>query len=473
MLKQLDKLILRAFFGPFLITFSVLVFIFLTQFLMKYFEELIGKDLGIEVYAELIFYFAMNMVPQAMPLSVLLASLMTYGTLGEHRELTAIKSAGISLNRIIKPIMVLALGLSAFNWFFYDRVVPKANLQAFSLLYDIRTKKLALDIKPGVFYYGLPGYAVKLGSKEKDGKTVKNVMIYDHSAGNGNNGVILADSGLMYTMMDDRYLVLELFKGASYNEVVQSAGPSSEFVQNRFGHSKMVFNLNSFDLNRTDIGLFSSNRLMRNTRQLMVDVDSLKREGVMAQKAFALNYASYYPFMFRKYYGQLPDSLVQARQKMLAAMPSEKKKEIATLALNQARNVKTFTLGYADRVSAMQRDARTYEIEIWRKVTQSFAVFVLFLIGAPLGSIIKKGGLGMPVIISIIFFIIFYVISITGEKWAKEGVAAIQPGMWAANFVLLLFGLYFLYLARTDSSILETDFYTSLFKKFRKQKAVS
>ena len=214
MFKKLDKLIFSAFVGPFIATFSVLVFIFLIQFILKYIDELLGKDLGIGVYSELFFYFALFMFPQAMPLAVLLASLITYGSLGEHNELAAIKSVGISLTRILRPVLVLVVCLSVSLFWFNDKILPEASLRAFSLLYDIRTKKVALDIKPKQFYYGLPGFTVKVEDKGKVNKEIlKGIMIYDHSDGRGNTKITLADSGLMHTMYNDKYLVLELYHG--------------------------------------------------------------------------------------------------------------------------------------------------------------------------------------------------------------------------------------------------------------------
>ena len=471
MLKKLDKLIIKAFVGPFFVTLSVVVFIFLTQFIMNNFEELIGKNLGPEVYLELIFYFSMNMVPQSMPISVLLASIMTYGNLGEHRELTAIKSAGISLTRIIRPVMVLSIILACGNWVFYDRVVPKVNLKAFSLLYDIKTKKMALDIKPGVFYYGLPGYTVKVGDRAPDGVDIKQVMIYDHSNGMGNTTVILADSGKMYTMMNERYLVLELFNGGNYSDVHQQSAGNTEFIQNRFDKSKMVFSLSSFDMNRTNVELFASNKLMRNSRQLISDVDSLERERLASLRGFGFNVHTYYTHQFKpNTYGMTVTPNFYAKERALDTLPIERKREVASLALNQARNMRTFATGYMERQKTLKRDQRLFYIELVRKLTQSVAVFVLFLIGAPIGAIIKKGGLGLPVIVSIVFFIIFYIITMTGEKWAKEAIVEVQVGMWAANFVLLVFGLYFLYLARTDSNLFEGNFVQPLIALFNRKK---
>jgi lipopolysaccharide export system permease protein len=486
-MKKLDKLIIRSFLGPFILTFLVVVFILLTHFLLKYIDDFVGKDLGFAVFSELIFYFSINMVPVALPLAILLSSLMTFGNLGEHRELTAIKSSGISLLRVLLPIFVMVSLLTVVAFFFNNYIVPRANIKAWSLLYDIRQKKPALDFKEGTFYKGLPNYSIKVNEKLPDGKTIKSIMIYDHTAGRGNTDVILADSGKMYTINNDRYLVLELFKGQHYSEFVGDRGvPDDEFVRNRFEQSKLVFNLSSFDLNRTREELFASNKIMRNIPELRNDLDSIARNKKMVIQSIEGNVKAYYTYQFRQELLKTTnntakiDTTAKADTTAKKSKPtlawadslntswnSEKKKEILSHAANQARSIRSFTKSYEERVAALNRENNMYTVEIYKKYTQSLACLIMFLIGAPLGSIIKKGGLGMPIIISIIFFIIFYVFSMMGEKWAKEGVVEIPYGMWAANFILIWVGLFFLRKAHTDSALLESDYYFSLLRKVK------
>ncbi|WP_262922247.1 LptF/LptG family permease [Hymenobacter sp. 5414T-23] len=199
-MKKLDKLILKAFVGPFMLTFAVVQFIFLMQFMMKYMDDLVGKDLGLGVILQLLFFFSVLIVPISLPLAVLLSSLMTFGTLGEHHELTAIKTSGISLTRILQPVLVASLLLAGGAFWFNNTIVPMANLEAYSLLWDVRQQKLALDIREGVFYNGIPGYTIKVNQKlGKNGDLLKGVMIYDHTQSSGSMRVILADSGKMFT----------------------------------------------------------------------------------------------------------------------------------------------------------------------------------------------------------------------------------------------------------------------------------
>ena len=458
-MKKLDKLILKAFFGPFLITFAVVVFILLTQYMLKYFEDFVGKDLGILVFVELLFYFSLNMVPVALPLSILLSSLITFGSLGENNELTAIKTSGITLARVLFPVFIVVLMLTGAVYYFNDKIVPRANLRAYSLLYDIRQKKPALDIKPGVFYNGLPGYSVKANGKEKDGKTLKQLMIYDHTASRGNISLILADSGLMYTMMGDRYLVLDLYKGHNYTELVENEYHGKEFVRNDFASSKIVFSLASFDLNRTQVELFSQNKMMRTVAELATDIDSMKRDLTQLEKTLPVNLTSYYYYLGKR--TELVEKPVPFRDSSYSVPMAE----VTTLALNQARNIKSFASGYADRTKADKRETNIWTVERLRKFTQTMACLALFLIGAPLGAIIRKGGLGIPVLISISFFIVYYVLSITGEKWAKEGVSNIYYSMWYANAVLFAIGLFFVNQARRDVALFEFQVYKRLFKR--------
>ena len=460
-MKKLDKLILKSFLGPFVLTFAVVEFILLTQYMLKYLDDLVGKDLGAPLIIQLLGYFSLNMVPVALPLAVLLSSLMTFGNLGEHHELTAIKTSGISLLRILRPVFFVAVLLSVGAFFFNENIVPKANLKAYSLLWDIRQKKPSLDIREKIFYNGIPGYSIKVDKKFDDGSTLKGVMIYDHSQANGNRNVILADSGRMYTKFNDQFLALDLYNGQMFADEAQgtmssSNGSGAGFFRQRFNSQKILFNLSSFDLDRTREELFKGSKMMLNTKELKQVTDSLRTKLRKEKKAMSYQIGPYYTYL-------RIDSLRRA-----TPVPAVKvsKREILPVtrdlyahAANKARNIRSFTTTSTDSHKVTYREANNYEIEIFKKYTQSAACLIMFLIGAPLGAIIKKGGLGMPVIISIIFFIIYYVLTILGEKWGREGLVVVPAGMWAANMILLPIGLFFLYQARNDSNLLEVDFW--------------
>ena len=464
-MKKLDKLILKSFIGPFLLTFAVVEFILLTQYMLKYLDDLVGKDLGVEVIIQLLGYFSINMVPVAMPLAVLISSLMTFGNLGEHHELTAIKTSGISLPRILRPVFLVAAMLSMGAFFFNEKIVPKANLKAYSLLWDIRQKKPSLDIKEKAFYNGIPGYSIKVEEKDEEGSNLKGIMIYDHTKGQGNTNVILADSGKMSMKYNEQFLALDLYNGQIFAEEnsnnFNSNAATAGFVRQRFKTNNLLFNLASFNLDRTREELFKGSKMMLNIKELKAFTDSLRRQITNEKKISNQLISSYY-----SYYRA--DSVRRATP-LKAEQVSKREfppitREIYAMAANKARNIRSFTTNNAEKFKGTYREANNYEIEIYKKYTQSFACLMMFLIGAPLGAIIRKGGLGMPVIISIFFFIIYYVLTILGEKYGREGIMMVPVGMWAANAILLPIGLFFLYQARNDSNLLDFNF-KGLFKK--------
>ena len=457
-MKKLDKLILKAFAGPFLLTLAVVEFILLTQYMLKYLDDLVGKDLGTEVLVQLLFYFAVLLLPIALPLAVLLSSLMTFGTLGEHHELTAIKTSGISLTRILRPVMLTSLALSAFAFWFNNTIVPTANLKAFSLLWDVRQQKLALDIRPGVFYSGIPGYTIKVNDKlGEDGEVLMGVMIYDHTQGSGNMRVILADSGRMFTRFGGQYLGLELFRGQSYFEQPDARSRSgATFIRQAFNRNMITFSLKSFDLDRTQEKLFSENKMMKNIPQLESFVDSLQGRLRTERRQVPRQVAPYYTYLRFDTTGQRQNRRLEGLQVAESRLPAMTV-SVLEQATNRARNVRAFAGSTGERLANLAKESGNYRIEIYRKYVQSVAVLLMFLIGAPLGAIIKKGGLGVPILVSILFFIVYYILSIMGEKYGREGVMPVAFGMWMSTLALLPFGLFFLYQARNDSGLLDWD----------------
>jgi lipopolysaccharide export system permease protein len=522
-MKKIDRLILQAFVGPFILTLAVVVFILLIQQIMQYIDELLGKGLGYDVFAELLFYFSVHLVPLALPLAILLSSLITFGNLGEHFELTAMKSSGISLIRVLMPIFLFAIFIAFFSFWFNDQVVPQANLKAYSLLWDIRQKSPSLSLKEGAFYNGLPGYSIKVSKKFPDGKSIKDVMIYDHTDARGNRVLILSDSGRMYTIMNERYLVLELFKGKSYHDQVAGTNPSDysneKFIYNTFSKSQIVFSLASFDMKQTDESLFKGHRVMHTFWELFKDIDSLKKQTEKNQQYGSESFKSNFQYQFKKIMVNQPinkiakveepskkiDSVANsstvpnsikvkfnkppvkneikekiAWKSMLKKVEQPKQdtvkvqrtriqpseEQIYTYALTQVRNVESTIKSRKDQKEAMLKEFNQFRIEWYKKITLAFACITMFLIGAPLGAIIKKGGLGVPVLVAIIFFIAFYVIMITGEKWVKENFLVAPFGMWLPNMIMLSFGFFFLRQARNDSRLFEADFYYVLRDRF-------
>ena len=521
-MKKIDKLILTSFLGPFILTFMVVVFILLTQHMLKYFDDIIGKDLGWGVLGTLLFYFAIFMTPVAMPLAVLLSSLITFGNLGEHFELTAVKSLGISLVRSLVPIFGFVLILTGIAFWANNNLVPKAALEAYSLLYDIKQKKPALDLREGSFYSAIPDINIKVNDKLPDGKTLRGVIIYDHRGKAGNKVVIVADSGKMYTILNDQYLKLELFKGYRYTEgssaedgISSRQSVSENLTKTKFSKMQVVFDLSSFGLARTDKKWFQGNRIMRNMAELDLDMDSVQGE-INTQKIYIYKTKdAFFTYHFRRDTVKLPsdllafqkknDSLAKAHGKagqaaitavggkpvnlpggpaafnfnihpVLDARTKTLSDSIFNLpaknsevmvGLNSARMMKSQLLNSTTIMD--DHDFRFKEFQIqWHKIlANSMACIVMFLIGAPLGSIIKKGGLGVPVLVSIFFFIVFYLLSMVGEKWAKQGTVSVPVGIWSANVILFIVGMIFLRQARADARLFDADFYNVALDKVK------
>lgn len=539
-MKKIDKLILSSFLGPFLLTFLVVVFILLTQHMIKYFDDIVGKDLGWDVLGTLLFYFAVFMTPIAIPLAVLLSSLITFGNLGEHFELTAIKASGISLLRALLPIFLFVIMLTVLAFYSNNNFVPTAALEAYSLLYDIKQKKPSLDLKQGAFYNGIPDYSIKVEKKYPDGQTIKDIIIYDHSNKIGNKEVTIADSGRMYTFMNDRYLKLELFNGNTYVEgseevKTKPTQPKQEFTKSSFQRSQIVLDLSSFQLKSTDKDLFASDRNMRNLSQLEADIDS------MEQVLLENHYSSYsladigFTYFLRENPLRVPDDMQQIAEKSgiksqiiekqeIERIPEIKNKDAERtsefeklgqsgvagrpmikgksdvkndfdmavpkssglekiiqsirsdepqlrdykIALSNARQIKSRLEGNKTRIERAVYVKDIYEIQ-WNKIiSNSLACISMFLIGAPLGAIIKRGGLGVPVLVSILFFIIFYVINMTGEKYAKQDMIDPWLAIWAANLILLPVGIFFLRQARVDARLFDSDFYNVMMDKLNR-----
>lgn len=552
-MKKIDKLVIGSFLGPFLITFLVVVFILLNIQMIKYFDDIIGKGLDWSVLAQLFFYFGVITTPTALPLAVLLSSLITYGNLGEHFELTAIKAAGISLLRTIQPIFIFIIFLTVIAFFANNNMVPKAALEAYSLLYDIKQKKPALDLREGTFYNGIPDISIKVSEKFPDGETIKDVIIYDHRKNDGNKEVIKADSGRMYTILNERYLKLELFDGYNYSEGAtnesevigkRKKGRKETLSRSKFEKSQVVFDLSSFQLERTEKKWFQSNRIMRNLAELDVDLDSINNEILNQRLAYFLNRPALFSYYEEtdslvlpveiKRFKERRDSLSRAKYvaekvKQDSVTPPAELKTVTDVTKSRAKNLISATRDRPlpkvpaaskpkkivkeqpesvvkdsidweeqmaanqraiDSVFAMQADESmlssaanivrsaksqmnnnnvtvdNYDKEYiifriqWHKIiASSMACIAMFLIGAPLGAIIKKGGLGVPFLVSVLFFIVYYVLSIQGEKFAKQEAISVVWGIWLPDIILLFIGLIFLRQARVDARLFDMDSY--------------
>lgn len=462
-MKKLYKLVFVSFLAPFAATFFVVLFVLLMQFLWKYIDDLVGKGLEWYVIGELLFYASATLVPLALPLAILVSSIMTLGNLAEHYELVAAKSAGIPLQKILRPLLGAALAISILAFYFSNYMLPYTNLKMGSLLYDVRQQKPALYIREGIFYNGIDGYSIKIGKKDSDNQTLHNVMIYDHTAQKGNTKVVVAEKGKMAMSDDEKYLIVTLFNGNSYEE--QKQGRPNErnknpLLRNQFKTYKISFDLSTFKLNRTNEDLFKDNYQMLNLDQLESALDSFEVQLAGRKNEMQKTVSSYY-MTFRDSLLKPPAS-IETNFNRLDTLTSD---PVYESALGQARNVKAYLTSTADEMDAREKLQARFAIEWHRKYTLSIACFILFLIGAPLGAIIRKGGIGMPVVVSVMFFLVFHVMSIMGEKFAREGVIEPRVGMWIAPAVLLPIGLFLLYKATRDSALFDIELYSRFFKK--------
>lgn len=471
--KKVYKLIINSFIGPFVLTFFIALFILLMQFLFKYIDDLVGKGLEWYVVMELMVYASSTLVPMALPLAILLSSIMTFGNLGEHYELVALKSSGISLRKIMMPLIYSVVLISIGAFFFSNVVMPLANLKMGALMWDVRNQKPSLAIKEGVFYNGIEGYSIRVGKKEKDGQTLRKIMIYNHSANNGNLNVLLADSGKMLKSDNDRFLVLQLFNGVNYEETGSGVYPNDrkQFLRIHFREHEVKFDLSTFQMNRTDENLFKDHFTMLNIRQLKFYEDSLQTNLLRDRLSFRQN-LTMYTLMNKDF--EVDSGIwvepVHLKASMLDNFPEEMRPSVLGRAFGTIRNLKSYAENTANDQDKLAEKIRRHEIEYHRKFTLSFACLVLFFIGAPLGAIIRKGGLGMPVVISIFFFIFFHILSITGEKFARQGVVPVWQGMWMASAILLPIAVFLTRKASTDSVLFDIDTYLNFFKRFTSKK---
>ncbi len=478
-MKKLHKLVLQSYIGPFFVTFFIALFILLMQFLWKYIDDLVGKGLEWYIIGELLFYASATFVPLALPLAVLLSSIMTMGKMGEHYELVAFKSAGISLRRILWPMVMISFVLVLAAFFFSNNVLPVANLKSLSLLYDVRQHRPAFNITEGIYYHGIDNFVIRVDEKTNGGNTLKGIKIYDHSEGKGNTNLTLAEWGTMAVTSDKRYLLFTLYNGTNYQET-GDANPLDRdrpFQRTHFEKQVRKFDLSMFDLERTDQDLFKSNFRMLNLSQLIYFEDSLSTLLNNRKEDYINRYRRRFhniPLADSLHINQIPGDSIRRADISVIREKAISERMLVNNAMELVRNNREITMESQREFRDRKRVLARYQIEFHRKFTLSFACVVLFLIGAPLGAIIRKGGFGLPLVISVLLFVVFHVISIMGEKFVREGVLEAHQGMWISSVVLLPVGILLTIKATTDSSLLDTDSYMlkveKLFVFIRKSK---
>lgn len=465
MFKKLDKLIIKAFVGPFIATFFITLLVLVMQFFWLYIDDFVGKGLGTGIILEFIGYKSTDLVPLALPLAVLLSSLMTFGNLGESYELVAIKSAGISLLRFMRPLFVMSLLISGIAFLFSNYVIPVANLKSRTLLSDIVYAKPSFDIKEGVFYDRINGFAIKIGKKETNDSVIRDVIIYEQASSLQDNFIIAKD-GIMKVSNDKRFLEFNLKDGWRYQERGNISTPNTEFIRIGFKEYKKQFDLSIFQFQRTADSVNKNNHRMLSMRQLGKAIDSLRKQNKDFQKQAHQSFAPALPFLAYLDSSIKKKDMIKIKNfnTLISDSLREQLKQNVWGKVESLRSTNDFLLA---QNKDQQKILRQHQIEWHRKISLSLACVVLFLIGAPLGSIIRKGGLGSPLVFSIVFFMIFYFLSNTGEKMSKEGSVNPAFGMWISTIVLVPIGLFLTNKALKDSQLFNRELYSRYWQKIR------
>ena len=479
-IKRMDTFILQSFLPLFMMTFCICLFIVLMQFLWRYIDDLVGKGLGVDVIGELFFYAALTMVPMALPLAILLASLMIFGNLGESFELTAMKAAGISLIRTMTPLIILMMFIATGAFFFQNNVLPIAQTKMWTLLYSARQKSPELEIPEGVFYDQIPGYNLFVQEKNRDTGVLYDMMIYDVSRGFENSSIILADSGKMTITPDKTHLFLRLWQGESFENLKDAATGMKNVPYRResFDTKEIMLKFDA-NFNRMDEQGMRNQYVGKNMAELQATIDSVGERvdslgGVYAKDLREKPVLNISPYKI-KYVDGNPVKELRRPVAITTTLDIDSvfrgpSSGFALNYLNQAltkvqrqRQEYEFTaLSMADDMKTIRRHA----IELQKKFTLSFACIIFFFIGAPLGAIIRKGGLGTPLVISVLLFIFYYIIDNMGYKFARDGKLPVWQGMWLSAAVLLPLGIFFTYKAVNDSVVFNKDAYVNFFRRF-------
>ncbi|MCL2414588.1 MAG: LptF/LptG family permease [Bacteroidales bacterium] len=461
-MKKIHKLIVKAFIGPLIVTFFISMLVLLMQFLWKYIDDLMGKGLELHLILQFLWYTSLTLVPLALPITVLLASLMTLGNLGEHYELVAAKSSGISLQKLMRPLFVFVFGIAVVAFVFSNNVFPYAFQRYRTLLHDIQMTKPALNIVEGEYYSLIDGFVIRFDRKERDGQTIHGVKIFDHTEGTGNTRLTMARSGIMRTTSDEQWLQFTLFDGHSYSEDVREWQNRHRrpFTRVQFEEQVIRFDLSSFEMNRSEESLFQNDRRGMRLGQLEKAIDSLRE--LYAVRVDEIQRLVSQHHFFQTFYD---DSLVVEPKRLLNLSQESLLESILELAFGQASSVLLDIQHHVRELQNREAHINNHEIEWHRKFALPFACILLFLIGAPLGAIVRRGGLGMPIVMGVIIFIAYFAISIIGEQSVGTTALPAWRGMWISTFIFLPIGIFLLMKATMDSAFLDEDVWRRKFLK--------
>lgn len=474
-MKRIDVLILKMYSRLFVVTFILSLFLFLMQFLWKYIDELVGKGIPTLALFKLIFLSLADLVPMALPMTVMVAGLMTFGNLSESFELVAMKANGVSLIRILRPVFIFMSVLVVTNFLFLNYVIPKANLEFKAMLMELRSKKPAFNIDKGEFYQQIDGVAIRVGEKETDDETVHDVLIYEYKDDNSKRlNVIHAKHGKMVLSDDKRALNFTLFDGVRYEEMTSAENyrRTRPFNKMYFEKQRMMVDLSSLDFSFADRNHIAKDYRLLNVSQLSAEIDTF---GIRMNKHYLNNerylsrlihYLSLFPSTKKSNPKNIKGFVSLSKSDVYDHFDSSKHRSMRNLALSTAKGIKGTLDGYASSQEYEYKDVALYKSELHKKYSYSLLLMILFFISAPLGAIIKKGGIGLPLVISVLLFVLFYALNLTGEKMGKGLVFPVYIAMWMSSFILATLATFITSKALSDRSLWERK------KRRKKQKQV-
>lgn len=512
LIKKLNLFMLKTFLPLFAMTFFIVLFIVLMQFLWKYIDDLVGKGLSMDVLGELFFYAAVSMVPMALPLAILLASLMTFGNLGERFELTAMKASGISLIKVMRPLIVLIAFVAVGAFFFQNDVLPKAQVKMWTLLFSMRQKSPELEIPEGVFYDQIPGYNLFVREKDRNTGMLRDVMIYDVSKGTSSSTILLADSAQLAMTKGNKYLYLHLMYGEEFENLrEQQMGDQNVPFRRESFYDKQILIPFDANFNRLDEEGMRKQYVGKNITELRHTIDSINHRVDSIGRIFTADlsravykmpgnqtYSAATYYAGNSYEHSTTEAIIDSTgavardvaiapphrasnnnslahtgykatplniDSMLTTLPEASRSRVFNSAQSiNIRNKGDIEFRAAD-IAAEKKSMRRHEIELLKKFTLSVACLIFFFIGAPLGAIIRKGGLGTPLVISVLLFLVYYIIDNTGYKMARDGHAAVWLGMWLSTFILAPLSIYVTIKAMNDSAVFDRDRYVAFFRR--------
>ena len=474
-MKKIHKLVLKAYVGPLLAIFFIVQFVLMMNFVWRYIDELTGKGLAVSTIAELFICGSINMIPLGLPLAMLLSAIMTLGNIGENFELLAMKSAGLSLMRILRPMLFVVFMVSIGSFFISNNLVPYTNGRMYDILYDVREQRQELKFQDGMFFNGLPDMSIRVEHQDPNTQLLHDVLIYDTRAENGDMTTTLADSGYIYMSDDKAYLYVTLFNGQTYEHTRNSQW----YDRNTMREHQFERQDGTFPMNEVGAGGGRNTAYTESQTRNMIELEELMDSLQITIDKSSLS--AYTPMLKEDIFARdttiIPNDSVRINRSGFKAfnfydslenVSMRRHAKVYSLALNASRSAQgTHSFDEHSSKTAISQLYRA-EVEWHRKLTLPVLIIIFFVIGASLGAIIKKGGLGTPIVISVIFFVIYYVISIPGEKMAKEGTMESVVGMWFPLVLLTPIAIYLLRKATNDTSLLDMDWYDVKLRKLRR-----